>query len=109
MMRMSKAVAVALAFVALSLTACQGGDYDEDQSEDTITEVVAGDNETLAAGESPDTGDTDSASIIAPGDLVLRDFRLPLPLFAPDSAWNQMALDAAVLPESDQQILLLYR
>lgn len=38
-----------------------------------------------------------------------RDFALPLPLFAPDSAWNQRADTAAVLPESDRQILSLYR
>jgi hypothetical protein len=40
---------------------------------------------------------------------LMRDFTLPLPLFAPDSAWNQTATDAAVLPDSDQQILVLYR
>lgn len=40
---------------------------------------------------------------------LLRDFTLPIPLFAPDSAWNQTATDAAVLSESDQQILVLYR
>jgi hypothetical protein len=38
-----------------------------------------------------------------------RDFALPIPLFAPDSAWNQTTTSAAVLPESDQQILVTYR
>jgi hypothetical protein len=38
-----------------------------------------------------------------------RDFRFSLPLFAPDSAWNQTATQAQVLPESDQQILVTYR
>lgn len=38
-----------------------------------------------------------------------RDFTLPIPLFASDSAWNQTATEAAVLPESDQQILATYR
>ncbi len=38
-----------------------------------------------------------------------RNFTLPLPLFAPDSAWNQSATDAAVLPDSDQQILVTFR
>ena len=41
--------------------------------------------------------------------LLLRDFTLPTPLFAPDSAWNQTTNQAAVLPESDQQILTTYR
>ncbi len=46
----------------------------------------------------------------APGDTsLLRDFALPLPLFAPDSAWNQRADGAAVLPESEAQILSLFR
>jgi hypothetical protein len=38
-----------------------------------------------------------------------RDFRFSLPLFAPDSAWNQTVTQAAVLPESHQQILVTYR
>lgn len=41
--------------------------------------------------------------------MLLRDFTLPIPLFASDSAWNQKVTEAAVLPESDQQILVLYR
>lgn len=46
----------------------------------------------------------------APEDTSLqRDFALPLPLFAPDSAWNQRADQATVLPESDAQILSLFR
>jgi len=38
-----------------------------------------------------------------------RDFRLPTPLFASTSAWNQKATEAKVLPQSDQQILVTYR
>ncbi len=38
-----------------------------------------------------------------------RDFEFSLPLFASDSAWNQTVTQAAVLPESDQQILVTYR
>jgi len=41
--------------------------------------------------------------------MLPRDFTFSLPLFAPDSAWNQTAVQAAVLPESDQQILVTYR
>lgn len=43
------------------------------------------------------------------GEVDLRDFALPVPLFASDSPWNQRADAASVLPESDQQILALYR
>ena len=44
------------------------------------------------------------------GDPELpRDVALPTPLLAPGSAWNQTAAGAAVLPDSDQQILVTYR
>ncbi|HPD28780.1 MAG TPA: hypothetical protein PLL20_02210 [Phycisphaerae bacterium] len=43
------------------------------------------------------------------GEVDLRDFSLPVPLFAGDSAWNQRADQVSVLPESDQQVLALYR
>ena len=39
----------------------------------------------------------------------LRDFAFILPLFRADSAWNQSAASAALLPESDQQVLATYR
>jgi len=38
-----------------------------------------------------------------------RDFSLDLPLFRSDSAWNQTVTGAEALPESDEQILALYR
>jgi len=41
--------------------------------------------------------------------LFFRDFSFDLPLFAPSSAWNQRADGAAVLPESEAQILSMYR
>ncbi|MCP4657576.1 MAG: hypothetical protein GY856_19395 [bacterium] len=51
-----------------------------------------------------------------PGDVsaaanpsLPRDFTLPIPLFSPGSAWNQTATAAAVLAQSDQQILDTYR
>ncbi len=40
---------------------------------------------------------------------LIREFELPLPLFAARSAWNQKATEAEDLPESDDQILALYR
>jgi cysteinyl-tRNA synthetase len=43
-------------------------------------------------------------------DLSLqRDFVFSTPLFAAGSAWNQSAVAAQVLPESDQHILVTYR
>jgi len=51
-----------------------------------------------------------TANTTLAGDPTLpRDFVLPIPMFAPNSAWNQTATTAAVWPESDQQILVTYR
>ncbi|NQV13328.1 MAG: hypothetical protein HQ530_03435, partial [Parcubacteria group bacterium] len=41
--------------------------------------------------------------------LIPRDFDLPTPLFASNSAWRQRASSASVLASNDQQILTLYR
>ncbi len=57
---------------------------------------------------APTRADTSDSSL-ADAPMLPRDFVLPIPLFAPDSAWNQTATGAAVLPESDQQILVTYR
>ncbi|MFQ5435403.1 MAG: hypothetical protein ACE5FD_11060, partial [Anaerolineae bacterium] len=46
--------------------------------------------------------------ILKPGS-GLRDFALPVPLFAADSAWRQTATGASPLPGSDAQILVTYR
>ena len=40
---------------------------------------------------------------------LTRTFTLPMPLFAPGSAWTQSADTAAVLPNSEDQILVTYR
>ena len=45
--------------------------------------------------------------VLKPGGL--RDFSLPIPLFAANSAWRQSAAAAAVLSGSDQQIRVTYR
>ncbi|MFQ5435402.1 MAG: hypothetical protein ACE5FD_11055, partial [Anaerolineae bacterium] len=50
--------------------------------------------------ESPPVSDESS---------LFRDFALPNPLFASDSAWNQTAVSAPVLPQSDEQILVTFR
>jgi hypothetical protein len=80
---------------------------------------------TLAteADVNPDDEDDDKTPLTAPtisesesespplsgGSSLLREFALPIPLFAPNIAWNQTAVDAAVLPQSDQQILVTFR
>ncbi|MFQ5595657.1 MAG: hypothetical protein ACE5HA_16040, partial [Anaerolineae bacterium] len=67
----------------------------------------------LGSGAGSPTGAATRAnpgySSLADAPMLPRDFTLPTPLFAPDSAWNQTATGAAVLPESDQQILVTYR
>ena len=64
-------------------------------------------------GEAPSdqdqTADETPIQTVASGSTLQRDFALPIPLFASDSAWNQTATGAAVLPDSDQQILVTYR
>jgi len=69
---------------------------DEDENE---TPLSAATNAESESDSSPDSG----------GSSLLRDFALPNPLFAPDSAWNQTAVAAAVLPQSDEQILVTFR
>lgn len=49
------------------------------------------------------------AAMVAVAQTLPRDFLLPTPLYASSSAWNQSAASARVLPESEQQILTLYR
>jgi hypothetical protein len=61
-------------------------------------------------GGAEEVGDDEEVPTFAEGKAPLaRDFKLPLPLFLPESAWNQLASGARVLPESDQQILVTYR
>ncbi|MFQ5595277.1 MAG: hypothetical protein ACE5HA_14115, partial [Anaerolineae bacterium] len=63
---------------------------------------------TGPSGARLTVGDPSSLGLAADPSLP-RDFTLPIPLFAADSAWNQPASGAAVLPESDQQVLVTYR
>ena len=57
---------------------------------------------SAALVQSPLAGPADSRSL-------RRDFSLPLPLFSADSAWNQKCVNARVLVDSDQQMLVAYR
>ena len=65
----------------------------------------------LTCGVSPSQTDGQAPSVVKlAGDPELpRDFRLPIPLFAAGSAWNQRVTAAEVLPASSQQILTTYR
>ncbi len=49
------------------------------------------------------------AAMVAVAQTFPRDLPLPTPLYAASSAWNQSAASARGLPESEQQILTLYR
>jgi hypothetical protein len=75
-----------------------GEDYDETWEESAFDDDD--DNETY---------DDDPPPVLEENLLFFRDFSFQLPLFSPQSAWNQRVDDAAVLPESDDQILSLYR
>lgn len=65
----------------------------------------------LICGAGPPDGDdsVDNDWQITSAPALPRDFTFPTPLFAAGSAWNQTATTAAVLPDSDQQILVTYR
>jgi len=95
-------VAMAMFILCLAL-GCQtggGGGGGDNAADECATDADCAAGETCEAGECV-AGEE-------PPTLV-RDFTLWLPLFAADSAWNQRADGAAVLPDSDKQILALYR
>lgn len=98
----------------------ESGDEDVAESSLPVSEVAGVDDEaeadvspsTSIAAEPDNVEDEEPAPAATEPDSspsLSRDFALPLPLFAPDSAWNQTAVHAAVLPESDAQILVTYR
>ncbi|MCP4591207.1 MAG: hypothetical protein GY842_10705 [bacterium] len=79
----------------------------DDQAEGEDDGAGEGEDEGEDEGESECTGE--DCDQLTGGEPILRDFELPVPLFAADSAWNQRADEAEVLPESNGQILVLYR
>jgi hypothetical protein len=97
--------------ILLLATACNPSDsdeYDDGDWESSSSEVSMPDDDDTPSDES--ILNDDDPPPPAPEDTsLLRDFTLPIPLFSPDSAWNQRADDADVLPESDAQILSLFR
>ncbi len=96
-----------LSFILLLLVNGCDSIFDSDDEWDESEEEVYYDDEQ----EEPDSDefDDDQAPIFDNDELFLRDFSLPLPLFSADSAWNQRADQAAVLPESDAQMLSFFR
>lgn len=76
-------------------------DFFADEPEDGATESRQTDGDEVDEEEPIPEIESDQ--------LFLRGFSFELPLFSPDSAWNQRADTAAELPGSDAQILSLYR
>ena len=77
-------------------------DYEDEEDSTSPTSIVV-------EPDDEDEDDEEGAQPVSGDSSLLRDFALPIPLFAPDSAWNQTAVNAAVLPQSDQQILVTFR
>jgi hypothetical protein len=84
----------------LDLVGSNNNDWEEEYEEETDFYSEEEDSEK-------DEEDDEEIPIVENG--FQRDIKFTLPLFSPDSAWNQRADNAEVLPESDEQILSLYR
>jgi hypothetical protein len=99
---------VPMLFILLAglIGAC-GGDETDTTVDDESYVDTSEDVGSLAS--TIDTEDDESSVTLSADELLPRDFTLTLPLFAADSSWNQSVENAAVLPESDAQMLVLYR
>lgn len=62
---------------------------------------------TIRSGPTDSLAEPGSTSASDP--MLPRGFALPVPLFAAGSAWNQTASEAAIVAESDAQILVTYQ
>jgi hypothetical protein len=102
-------LAILILLVGLFLFGCGNGGYGDEvfENDDPASVDEEGSFEEHDTSTRPTS--TSNTLELTEGQATLRDFRLPIPLFSPESAWNQSALDADVLPESEQQILTLYR
>lgn len=81
----------------------------EDDDEDFFADEPGDRTAESSEGSNDEVDEEEPIPEIEGDQLFLRDFSFELPLFSPDSAWNQRADTAAVLPGSDAQILSLYR
>ena len=102
----------AIVILLLAALACNlPFDFEGDDSD--WSEPESESSETESDYSSSDYDDTDDDDDGPPPSVdagsFQRDFTFDLPLFSPDSAWNQRADEAAALPESDAQILSFYR
>ncbi|MDH3754102.1 MAG: hypothetical protein OEU32_09555 [Acidimicrobiia bacterium] len=73
-----------------------------------LSATACGSSDGVGDSGDADPGDEGEGDLTG-GEMILRDFSLPLPLFSEASAWNQSGAEAAVLPDSDDQILATYR
>lgn len=97
-------IILSILLAGLTSSCDSSGGFDES---DEIAWEQSGESEVYA--DEYDEIDDDPPPSINEDQLFLRDFTLPLPLFSSNSAWNQRADQAKVLPDSDQQILSLFR
>ena len=93
---------MALSLTAICLLGCDPAVVTNNGNDNGVPDSVVNDN-----GNANDNADIDD--VLTGGPAILREFSIPIPLFDAGSAWNQRADNAAVLPESDDQILTLYR
>ncbi|MBC8194022.1 MAG: hypothetical protein ISR58_17890 [Anaerolineales bacterium] len=104
-MKAHQVTAIIFFILLLVLSACNlpfeydDDDYDNGEWGETVVESY----------DEADDFDEVEAPHIVETDSFRRSFRFSLPLFSPDSAWNQRADTVSVLPKSDDQILSLYR
>jgi len=92
--------------LVISCNLVRGFEDDEDDRDETAAEISGAESSMEADDEM---FEDDPVPMIDEGVLFFRDYSFEVPLFSLDSAWNQRADDSAILPESDSQILSLYR
>jgi hypothetical protein len=89
----------------LSCNLITGSEDDEDDCCEVDEDASAGSSTEV----DEDVFEDDPVPFVEEELLFDRDFTFELPLFSSDSAWNQRADEAAILPDSRDQILSLYR
>ena len=95
-------------FLLLSCGLLDELDSEDDEESTVATEVDVETNDEDDEAASTISESNSESGQVSDGSSLIRDFALPIPLFAPDSAWNQKAVDVTVLSRSDQQILVTY-
>ena len=88
-------------FLLAAACGSSGGDID-----DAVSEATEDDERESLWEEGESAGEDEN---LTGGEPILRDFDLQLPLYSPASAWNQRADSVEALPESEEQIIALWR